>query len=161
VQLDAAAWLGQPLLHQFGVMILRIVEKDVDHRQQRIRCFERFQQTDRRSGVDGFGLDHARLSGFQINRAVNIEPFAAAGLLDRQLVVLGCPAADGAGSVGRMHRVPEQRGLVRSKRIQQIFVSGDERLLLFDVELGKPMTSGLWYSSPSRCNRAISPARLS
>ena len=63
MQLDPAARLGQPILHKLGVMVAGIVQKNMDYRQQRIQRFERFQQPDRRGGIDGFGLDHAGLPG--------------------------------------------------------------------------------------------------
>ena len=49
MQLDAATGPRQPLLHQLGVMIARIVEKDMDE----IKCFDRFEQRDCRGGIDG------------------------------------------------------------------------------------------------------------
>ena len=63
MQPDPAARLGQPILHKPGVMIARVVQKNMDARQQRVQRFESFQQPDRRGGVDGFGLDHARFPG--------------------------------------------------------------------------------------------------
>jgi hypothetical protein len=37
------------LLHQLGVMVARIVEKDMDEHHQRIKCLGRFEQRDRRT----------------------------------------------------------------------------------------------------------------
>jgi len=53
MQLDPAPGPGQPFLHQLGVMVARIVEKDMDERQQRIERLDRLQEPDGRDGVDG------------------------------------------------------------------------------------------------------------
>ena len=47
-------------------------------------------------------LDHAGLPGLQIYGAMNIDALATAGLLDRQRLALGRPAAGGARGMGRM-----------------------------------------------------------
>src|ERR1019366_8266144 len=54
MQLDPAPGLGEPFLYQLGVMIARVVKKDMDQRQQRLERLDRFQQPDRRDGVDKF-----------------------------------------------------------------------------------------------------------
>ncbi|MGA8769396.1 MAG: hypothetical protein WB610_03290, partial [Rhodomicrobium sp.] len=56
VKLDPAARLGQPILHKLGVMVAGVVQVNMDHCQQRIERFERFQQPYRRGGIDGFSL---------------------------------------------------------------------------------------------------------
>ena len=61
MQPDPAIGPREPVLHELGVMIARIVEKDMDERQHRIESFDRFQKSDRRGGVDGFDLDHPGL----------------------------------------------------------------------------------------------------
>ena len=53
MQLDPAAGSSKPFLHELGVMIARVVEKDMDERQHRIKQLDRFQEPDRRDGVDG------------------------------------------------------------------------------------------------------------
>ena len=57
MQLDPSSGPGKPFLHQLGVMIARVVEKDMDERQHRIERRDRFQQPDRRDGVDSYDLD--------------------------------------------------------------------------------------------------------
>jgi hypothetical protein len=135
MQPDPAARLGQPILHKPGVMIARVVQKNVDDRQYWIQCFERFQQPDRRGGIDGFGLDHAGFSGLQVKSAVNVDTLPPAGLLNRQIFFLGRPAANGPRRVRWMYSIQKQHRLVRAKRVQQLLVTGDERLLLFSIEL--------------------------
>jgi hypothetical protein len=53
MQLDPAARSSKPFLHQSGVVIARVVKKDMDERQQRIERLDRFQEPDRRDGVRG------------------------------------------------------------------------------------------------------------
>ena len=89
MQLDPALRPGEPVLHQLGVMIARIVEKDVDQRQHRIERLDRFQERDGRSGVDGFDVDHPGLPGLKIDRAVDIDALTPARLLDRKLLLFG------------------------------------------------------------------------
>src|SRR5215470_15958444 len=95
MQLDAATGSRQPLLHQLGVMIVRIVEKDMDEHHQRIKCFDRFEQRDRRGGIDGLNVDHPGLPALEIDRAVNIDALAPARLFDRKLVLRGRPEPTG------------------------------------------------------------------
>src|SRR5450756_627614 len=90
MQLDPAPRLSKPLLHELGMMIGRVVEKDMDEREQRIERLDRFQETDRRSGVDGQDFDHPGLPSLQIDRAVNVDALTPARLFDREL--LRCPA---------------------------------------------------------------------
>jgi hypothetical protein len=52
MQLDPAPGPGEPFLHQLGVMVARVVKKDMDERQQRIERLDRFQEPDRRDGVN-------------------------------------------------------------------------------------------------------------
>src|SRR5450631_730968 len=76
MQIDPAPRSSKPFLHQSGVVIARVVKKDMDERQQRIERLDRFQQPDRRDGVDGYDLDHPGLSGREVDRAVNIDSIA-------------------------------------------------------------------------------------
>ena len=69
-------------------MIARVVEKN-DERQHQIERGDRFQEPDRRDGVDGYDLDHPGLAGREIDRAVNIDPLAPARLFDRELLFVG------------------------------------------------------------------------
>src|SRR5580658_7723588 len=96
----------------------RVVKKDMDEHQQRIERLDRFQEPDRRDGVDGYDLDHPGLSGREVDRAVNIDPIATARLFDRELLLFWCPAAGRPRRMGRMHRVREQHGLVVAQGIQ-------------------------------------------
>src|ERR1700731_492378 len=73
MQLDPAPWPGEPFPHELGMMIARVVEKDMDEHEHRIERLDRFQETNRRGGVDGQGLDHLGLAGLQIDRAVNVD----------------------------------------------------------------------------------------
>ena len=127
----------KPFLHQLGVMIARVVEKDMDERQHRIERRDRFQEPDRRDGVDGYDLDHPGLAGREIDRAVNIDPLAPARLFDRELLLARRPAAGRPRRMGRMHRVREQHGFVVGQGIQEIIVALDECLLLFFVEFAR------------------------
>ena len=112
MQLDPAPRLRQPFPHDLGVMITRVVQKNMDQREQRIERFDRLQQLDRRNCVDGFDFDHPGLSGLEIDGAVNVDALTPARLLNRELVLFGRPAADRPRRMGRMHRVGEQHGLV-------------------------------------------------
>src|SRR5665811_630616 len=102
MQLDPAPGPGEPFLHQLGVVIARVVKKDMDEHQQRIERLDRFQEPDRRDGVDGYDLDHPGLSGREVDRAVNIDPLAPARLLDRELLLARRPAAGGPRSMSWM-----------------------------------------------------------
>src|ERR1700675_2171299 len=94
MQFDAATGPREPFLHQLGVMIARIVGKDMDERQYRIEGFDRLQESDRRGGIDGFDIDHPGLPGFEVDRAVDIDQLTPARLFDRELLLLWRPAAD-------------------------------------------------------------------
>jgi hypothetical protein len=74
----------------------------MDEHHQRIECFDRFEQRDRRGGIDGLNIDHPGLPALEIDRAVNIDALAPARLFDRRLVLLGRPAADRPRRMGRM-----------------------------------------------------------
>ena len=137
MQLDPAPRLSKPFLHELGMMIRRVVEKDMDKREQRIERLDRIQETDRRSGVDGQDLDHPGLPGLQIDRAVNVDALTPARLSDRELLLFWRPAADRLRGMGRMHRVDEQHSFVIRQGIQEIIVALDERLLLLYVELAR------------------------
>ena len=118
MQLDPAPGPGEPFLHQSGVMIARVVEKDMDERQHRVERLDRFQEPDRRDSVDGYDLDHPGLAGRKIDRAVNIDPLAPACLFDSDLLLFGCLAAGRPRRMGRMYGVREQHGLVVAQGIQ-------------------------------------------
>ena len=137
MQLDPAPWPGEPFPYELGMRIARVVEKDMDEHEHRIERLDRFQDTDRRGGVDGFGLDHPGLAGLQIDRAVNVDAPAPARLLDRELLLARRPAAGGPRGMGWMHRVGEQHRFVVRQGIQEIIVALDERLLLLFVELAR------------------------
>src|ERR1035437_1426157 len=129
--------LSQPFPHNPGVVIFRIVEKNMDERQHRIERLDRFEQPDRRGGVDGQRLNHPGLPGLQVDRAMDVDALASAGLLDRQVVLFGRPAADRLCGMGRMHSIREQHGLVVAQGIHQLFIARDESLLLFFVQLAR------------------------
>src|ERR1700680_3548747 len=137
MQLDAAAGSREPFLHELGVMIARIIEKDMDERQYRIERLDRFQESDRRGGIDGFDIDHPGLPGLEVDRAVDIDPLTPARLFDRELLLLWRPAADRPRRMGRMHGVHEQHGLVVAQGIQELVMALDESLLLRYVELAR------------------------
>jgi hypothetical protein len=84
-------------------MIARIVEKDVDQRAQRIEH-----------------LDHPGLAGFQIKRAVYVDPLPSAGLLDGECFANRPPAADRLGSIGRVDGIVKQHSLVNRQSLQQV-----------------------------------------
>ena len=75
------------------------------------------------------------MPGFKVNRAVNIDALTPACLLDCQLFFLGRPRLNGPCGMRWMHRTQEQHGLVWAKRVPQLLVTGDERLLFFRIEL--------------------------
>jgi hypothetical protein len=88
MQFDPAPGSGK---HQLGVMIARVVKKDMDVRQHRKERLDRFQESDRRVGVDGYDLDHPGLPGREVDRAVNIDPLAPARLFDSDLLLFLSP----------------------------------------------------------------------
>ena len=90
MQLDPAPGSGKPFLHQLGVMIARVVKKDMDVRQHRKQRLDRFQESDCRVGVDGYDLDHPGLPARKVDRAVNIDPLAPARLFDSDLLLFWC-----------------------------------------------------------------------
>src|SRR3984893_9759676 len=95
MQLDPAPWPGEPFPHELGMMIARVVEKDMDEHEHRIERLDRFQETNRRGGVDGQGLDHLGLAGLQIDRAVNVDALTPTRLFNRELLLARRPAAGG------------------------------------------------------------------
>jgi hypothetical protein len=119
------------------MMIARIAEKDMDEREQRIERLDRFQEMDRRGGVDGQGLDHLGSVGPEIDRAVNVDALTSARLFDRELLLARRPAAGGPRGMGWMHRVNEQRGFIVRQGIREIIVALDESLFLLFVELAR------------------------
>src|SRR5712691_5429049 len=138
MQYDPAPGPRQPFLHELGVMIARVVEKDMkdmDEHEHRIERLDRLQETDGRGGADGFDLDHPGLAGLQIDRAVNVDALTPTRLLDRELLLARRPAAGGPRGMGWMDRVREQHGFVVAQGIQEIIVALDECLLLVFVEL--------------------------
>ena len=60
MQLDPAPGSRKPFLHQLGVMIARVVEKDIDKRQHQIKHRDQFQEPD---GLDGVEELRPRSSG--------------------------------------------------------------------------------------------------
>ncbi len=118
MQLDPAPRPGEPFPHQLGVMIARIVEKDMDEHEHRIERLDRFQKLYRRGGVNGQGLDHPGLAGLQIDRAVNVDALTPARLFDCELLLARRPAAGGPRGMGWMHRVREHHGFVVHQGIQ-------------------------------------------
>ena len=70
------------------------------------------------------------------------------------------PAADGTRRVRRMHGVPEQHGLIGTKRIQKSLVGFDEPLLLLRIELA-PDRFRLAVFEPKPMQQVMSPERLS
>lgn len=65
MQLDPAPWPGEPFPHELGMMIARVVKKDMDGHEHRMEHLDRFQELYRRGGVDGHGLDHPGLAGLK------------------------------------------------------------------------------------------------
>ena len=123
MQPDPAVGPGKPVLHELGVMIARVVKENMDERQHRIEGLDRFQKPDRRDGVDGLDLDHPGSTRFQVDCAVNIDALTSARLLDRELFLLGRPAADRPRRMGRMHGVREQHGFVVAQGIQEAIIA--------------------------------------
>jgi len=83
----------------------------MDEHEHRIERLDRFQETNRRGGVDGQGLDHLGLAGLQIDRAVNVDALTPARLFNRELLLARRPAAGGPRGMGWMHRVREHHRL--------------------------------------------------
>src|SRR5271169_2860116 len=125
MQLDPAPWPGEPFPHELGRMIARVVEKDMDEHEHRIERLDRFQETDRRGGVDGQGLDHLGLAGLQIDRTV--DALTPARLFNRELLLARCGSPRAAG-----HRLdaprPRTPRLHCPSRNSQLIVALDERL---------------------------------
>src|SRR5450759_2656828 len=137
MQSDPAAWLSEPFAHELGMMIARVVEKDMDQHEHRIERLDRLQETDRRGGVDCQRLDHPGLAGLQIDRTVNVDALTPARLFDRELLLAWRPAARWPRGMGWMHCVNEQHSFFVRQGIQEIIVALDERLLLLYVELAR------------------------
>src|SRR5450755_391778 len=112
MQLDPAPGSSKPFLHQPGVMIARVVKKDMEERQQRIERLDRFQEPDCRDGIDGYDLDHPGLAGREVDRAVNIDPLAPARLFDSERLLFWCPATGRPRRMGRMYGVRKQHSFV-------------------------------------------------
>ena len=129
--------LRDPVLRDPGVVIARGVEKNMDQRRQWIERLDRFQQLDRQESAGGLGLDHPGLSGFEIDGAVNVYALPPAGLFDRKLFSARRPAACGSRRMGRMHGAGEHHRLVTGQGIHEVFITRDESLLLFFVELAR------------------------
>ncbi len=82
VQPDPASRLPQPLTHQNRVVVGGVVKKDVDPFLSRIGGFDGDQQCDQAHRVNLRGLQHLRLPGLQIDRAMDVQALAPGGLLD-------------------------------------------------------------------------------
>ncbi len=72
----------QPLTHQNRVVVGGVVKKDVDPFLSRIGGFDGDQQCDQAHRVNLRGLQHLRLPGLQIDRAMDVQALAPGGLLD-------------------------------------------------------------------------------
>jgi hypothetical protein len=83
VALDPAPWSRQPSLHQLGVVVAGIVQKQMDQPLARIHRLDRPHQHDRADRIHCHRLDHQGFAGLEINRAVDVQALAAAGLFDR------------------------------------------------------------------------------
>ena len=71
---------------------------------------------------------------------MNIDALTSAGLLNRQLVLLGRQQLTGRAH-GSGARRPESHGLVVGQGIQEFFIAHDESLLILFVELARDNAS--------------------
>ena len=88
MQLDPAAGPRQPFPHEFGVMIARVVQIDMNEQPaigQAISINSSSLIVEAASTV--FDLDHPGLAGFEVNRAVDVDALTPARLFDRELVL--------------------------------------------------------------------------
>ena len=152
VQLDPALGPREPRLDQFCVMVPGIVEKQVDQPLARIHRLDRRQQHDRADRVDGDRLQHVRLTGLQVHRAVNVQTLPAAGPLHCDLGVFRSPTThwpnlrvslasakltETLDPVRRMHRIAEQHRFIIGEVVQQILIGLDEGRLLLRIQLAR------------------------
>ncbi len=86
-------------------------------------------------GIDRQHLSHTGLAGLEVNGPVNVHALASARLVNRDLGVLGRPAAHGPRRMGRVHGVGEHHRLVVGQCVQEDVISLDKGLLFGHVEL--------------------------
>ena len=105
MQFDPAPGPSEPFLHKLGVMIARVVEKDMDEREHRIKRLDRLQ----RRIVEAASMVSASIIRVwpvaRVDRAVNIDPLTPARLFDCELLLFWRPAADRPRRMGRMHGI--------------------------------------------------------
>src|ERR1019366_825850 len=88
MQSDPAACLREPFAHELGMMIARVVEKDMDQHEHRIERLDRLQETDRRGGVDWPRLEHPGLAGLQMDCVNEQHSFVARQGIQEIIVAL-------------------------------------------------------------------------
>lgn len=118
VQLDPAAWLRQPGLHQPGVVVGSIVRKQVDEPLARVERRNGDRQPDDTAGIDAERFHHDRVTGFQIERALNNEALAACGLHHRDFSITRRPSPDGLRAMHRMHGIFKQHHFIIFPMVQ-------------------------------------------
>src|SRR6266446_5275249 len=137
VQPDPASRLPQPLTHQNRVVVGGVVKKDVDPFLSRIGGFDGDQQCDQAHRVNLRGLQHLRLPGLQIDRAMDVQALAPGGLLDPNGHVLRRPTSCRPRLMRGMYRINEHDRFIGFEAVQKLLVARDESLLLRFVKLAR------------------------
>ena len=116
-------------------MIFGVVQKHMNPSLERIHNLDGHQERNRSHGIDRQRLDHACVSGFQINRAVDIQAIAPTGLLDRDFGSLLCPTTRWPHRVRRMHGIRKHNGFVVGQIVQKIVIGLDKSGLFGGIKL--------------------------
>jgi hypothetical protein len=125
----------QPGLHRLRTMIPGNVDKQVGHPFARIHRLDRHLQHDRAGSIHCGHLQHSGLAGLKVDRAVNVQALATAGLRH-----------------GRLHgALPTAATPFRAISIRQIDV---DAVRLRSPKSGEKLTKAIatecWHNVPSR-----------
>jgi hypothetical protein len=122
VQFDAASWPCEPFLHQSGVMVAGIIEKQMNEPLAGMHVLNGNQQPDGALRIDSQGFQHCDPPGLQIDGAVNVQIVSARSLLKSDFGVARPPASNGASFVGWMHSVAAIQAPISRELLGNILV---------------------------------------
>ena len=88
VQFHAQLRTLKSWLKYLGMMVTRIVDYDVNYGLRVVVFLNLFQQLPSGFSIDLFALDEGELEGFEIKRALKIDPPATRSGFNRRLLIL-------------------------------------------------------------------------
>ena len=116
VQLCAQLRSFKPWLKYIGMIVTtRIVEHDVNCDLRRVVSLNQFQHFQGGFSIDFFAFDEGELEGFEIKRALNVEPFATRCGLCLGVLTLREPVMSGTALILEMHSVRRHDFLIRTQ----------------------------------------------